>query len=146
MFGCSVSGLLRRDRRLRFGRGSNNYGLVGFSPDELGPRAFGYYCLFDKLEAAILDENTPLNILPKLQMMYKFWEKESTANKVRHSYPDEMAGYLPSDDWMHDSGIAFPLYRLTGGNINFRKLLQVGIPGLLKEIFANREKLLRQKN
>ena len=51
-----------------------------------------------------------------------------------------MKKYLPSDDWMNSSGIAFPLYRLTGGNVNFDKLLKLGIPGLRKEIELHAEK------
>src|SRR5690606_16021055 len=51
-----------------------------------------------------------------------------------------MAKYLPSDDWMNTYGIAFPLYRLTGANVDYGKLLRLGIPGLRREVTERRER------
>lgn len=111
-----------------------NHGLVGFSPDEWGPTAFGYYCRFEEIEK-LLEENVySPNEESDIRNMMNFWESEDTSNKIRANYPDIMKQYLPSDDWMNSSGIAFPLYRLTGGNVDNDKLLRLGIPGLKKEI------------
>jgi pyruvate-formate lyase len=107
--------------------------LVGITPDEWGTAAFGYYCLEEKLLSELnndVDEETRSAVLD----MIKFWKKENTSAKVRAAYPELMQKYLPSDNWMGSSGIAFPLYRLTGGNVDWDKLLLKGIPGLIKEI------------
>ncbi len=33
--------------------GRISHGLVGFSPDEWGPTAFGYYCRFEEIEKGL---------------------------------------------------------------------------------------------
>ena len=114
--------------------------LVGITPDEWGTAAFGYYCVNDKilkeLEDPSIDDDTRKNVLE----MVEFWSKESTSAKIREAYTDEMKKYLPSDDWMHQCGIAFPLYRLTGGNVNWEVLLKKGIPGLIKDTEEAKQK------
>ena len=70
--------------------------------------------------------------------------RESTSAKIRAAYTDEMKNYLPSDDWMHQSGIAFPLYRLTGGNVNWEMLLKKGIPGLIKDAEEAKQKAVAE--
>ncbi|MCF8240362.1 MAG: hypothetical protein K9J16_03175 [Melioribacteraceae bacterium] len=118
--------------------GRIEHGLVGFSPDEWGSTAFGYYCLFDKLSDEIDNLDDTDELKTDLIEMLEFWKTESTSSKLRAAYNDEMKAHLPSDDWMHDSGIAFPLYRLTGANIDFNKLLKIGIPGLRIELERNK--------
>lgn len=107
--------------------------LVGITPDEWGTAAFGYYCVNDKILKELEDPSVDDVTKKKVLEMVEFWNKESTSAKIRSSYTDEMKKYLPSDDWMHQSGIAFPLYRLTGGNVDWEKLLKKGIPGLIKD-------------
>lgn len=114
--------------------GRIDHGLVGFSPDEWGSTAFGYYCQFEEIEKILNEFDYTDKEEKNIREMMNFWKKEDTSNKLRESYPEEMKKYLPSDDWMNSSGIAFPLYRLTGGNIDNDKLLKLGIPGLQKEI------------
>jgi pyruvate-formate lyase len=107
--------------------------LVGITPDEWGTAAFGYYCVKDKIYKELQNPELDFIIAEKVRQMVKFWDKESTSARLRAAYPEEMAKYLPSDNWMGEPGISFPLYRLTGGNINWHKLLKKGIPGLIKE-------------
>ncbi len=107
--------------------------LVGITPDEWGSTAFGYYCVKDKILNDLEDENIDDETRVKVLEMIEFWNKESTSAKIRAEYSDEIKKYLPSDDWMHDHGIAFPLYRMTGGNVDWKKLLKKGIPGLIKD-------------
>ena len=118
--------------------------LVGITPDEWGTAAFGYYCVKDKiineLEDPKIDDDTRKNALE----MIEFWDKESTSAKIRASYSEEMKKYLPSDDWMHQYGIAFPLYRLTGGNVDWEKLLKKGITGLKKDAEQAEQKAIKE--
>ncbi|MEG8989724.1 pyruvate formate lyase family protein [Ignavibacteria bacterium 4148-Me] len=114
--------------------GRIKHGKVGFSPDEWGPTAFGYYCQFEEIEKDLTENNFTQEDKEKIIEMMNFWKNEDTSEKLRRAYPPIMAKYLFSDDWMNTSGIAFPLYRLTGGTPNFKKLLSLGIPGLYQEI------------
>ena len=43
-----------------------------------------------------------------------------------------MKSALPSDNWNGESGIAFPLYRMSGVYLDIKKLLNLGLPGLKK--------------
>jgi hypothetical protein len=111
--------------------------LVGFSPDEWGSCAFGYYHLPQAIEEALERSDVVSGVVSSVDAerrghvreLVEFWKIENTAGKVRRAYPAQMAANLPSDDWMNEPGIAFPLYRLTGGNVNYEKLMRLGCPG-----------------
>ncbi|HAB53055.1 MAG TPA: hypothetical protein DCE80_12950, partial [Ignavibacteriales bacterium] len=120
-----------QDTDLFAGRIKNT--LVGITPDEWGSTAFGYYCVKDKILKELDDPEIYDDTRSEVNEMLEFWSKESTSAKLRAAYPDEIKKYLPSDNWMHECGIAFPLYRLTGGNVDWDKLLKKGIPGLIKD-------------
>jgi pyruvate-formate lyase len=112
--------------------------LVGFSPDEWGSCAFGYYHLPRAIEQAM--EYYPLepDRHRRVRDMLEFWNTHNTSAKVRAAYPPAMAHELASDDWMNEPGIAFPLYRLTGGNVDYEKLMRLGIPGMVAAIEQRR--------
>jgi pyruvate-formate lyase len=112
--------------------------LIGFSPDEWGQSAFGYYCLADEIDKALSEGDYESHYRRRVEHMLAFWKSENTATRLRASYPLQMAKYLPSDNWMGEAGIAFPLYRLTGGTVNFSRLLAGGIPGMRLQIEMKR--------
>ncbi len=120
--------------------------LVGFSPDEWGSCAFGYY----HLPEAMRETMNRLDLTPQrrrqIESMIQFWNEESTSAKLRRRYPAHLAEYLPSDDWMNTHGIAFPLYRMTGGNVDYAKLMRLGIPGLRAEILELRRQAPRDSD
>ena len=118
--------------------------LVGITPDEWGTAAFGYYCVKDKILRELEDPTIDSETRKKVWEMVEFWSNESTSAKLRAAYTDEMKKYLPSDDWMHQCGIAFPLYRLTGGNVDWEKLLNKGIPGLIKDAEEAKQKAVSE--
>jgi pyruvate-formate lyase len=121
--------------------------LVGITPDEWGNTAFGYYCVSDKIIKELEDPAVDDELRGKVLDMIEFWKTESTSARVRSAYTDEMKKYLPSDNWMGEPGIAFPLYRLTGGNVNWEKLLKKGIPGLIKDtdIYINNKNTVNKE-
>ena len=124
--------------------GRINNTLVGITPDEWGTAAFGYYCVKDKILKELEDKAIDDETRKKVLEMVEFWSKESTSAKLRAAYTDEIKKYLPSDDWMHQCGIAFPLYRLTGGNVNWEVLLTKGIPGLIKDAEEARQNAISE--
>lgn len=115
-------------------------GLIGFSIDEWGQQAFGYYCLSDEIAALIQNNGLDEQVKEQLRQALDFWAKENTSAKLRKVYPAKMAKAIPSDNWMGSSGIAFPLYRLTGGNIDYSRLMRLGIPGLLQQVEEREER------
>lgn len=107
---------------------------IGVTPDEWGQTAFGYFLLEDEFEKALECEDLSSEGRRYFEEIYEFWQKENTSSRLRKAYSDKMEKELYSDDWMNASGVSFPLYRITGGNINFKKLMKLGIPGLHKEV------------
>lgn len=112
---------------------------VGITPDEWGPTSFGYYCIEHRLIAEIEDPSLDEDYRQAVKDMLEFWREENTSTKLRRAFPEKMAKELYTDDWMNQSGISFPLYRLCGGYINFDKLMQIGIPGLYDEVERYRQ-------
>jgi pyruvate-formate lyase len=112
--------------------------LVGFTPDEWGNTAFGYYHLPAAIDAAL--ELHPLSAARARQVrrMRSFWDAENTAAKLRAAYPPELARWMPSDEWMTQPGVAFPLYRITGATVDYAKLVRLGLPGLRAEVERRR--------
>jgi len=107
--------------------GRIRYELVGLSPE---PGGLGYYCapkLDQALDSDWLDEGTK----SKVRKIIDYWKNESTQAKVRAAYPPDLAGKLPSDAWTQESGVAFPLYRMGGTVLNYKKLLNLGLGGLI---------------
>lgn len=108
------------------------YPLAGFSPQN--PGGLGYYCDFAGIELALQNPSLTGEERQSLEALKTFWATENTACKVRSAYPADMQEALPSDNWFHDPGIGFPLYRMSGACMDYEKLLKLGIPGLRKEI------------
>jgi hypothetical protein len=113
-------------------------GLVGFSPDEWGSQAFGFYHLPDEIEEELEARDLNPELRARVVEMLEFWNIESTAARVRQSYSEELAAALPSDDWMNAPGVAFPLYRLTGATVNYARLMERGIGGLRADVSGRR--------
>ncbi len=113
--------------------------LVGFSPDEWGTAAFGYYHLPQALREALDAHGADRALRDRVEAMIEFWDAESTAARVRAAYPPALAAALPSDDWMTTYGVAFPLYRLTGGTPDHARLVRLGLPGLARDVRAQRD-------
>lgn len=69
-----------------------------------------------------------------LDEMVAFWETENTVAKTKNAFDDEMKAALPSDDYINEPGIAFTLWRMSGVQFDYGKLIRNGISGLKKEI------------
>jgi pyruvate-formate lyase len=65
-----------------------------------------------------------------------YWKKENVNAKVRAKFDDEMKREMPSDMWSRDSGVIFGLYRLVFSQLDYDKLVRLGLPGLKAEVSA----------
>jgi len=77
--------------------------------------------------------------------LIKYWKAENTQTKVRLAYPPHMADALPSDNWVGEPGIAFPLYRICGAMPDFGMLLKLGIPGMKEKVESKRQQALQEE-
>ncbi|HPG40138.1 MAG TPA: pyruvate formate lyase family protein [bacterium] len=111
--------------------GRISYPYIGFSPE---PGGFGYYIQKEELLKAAQENELDAEEMREVNNLIAFWENECTKTKVRAAYPQQTARALPSDNWTSESGVAFPLYRLAGGYLDYRKLLFTGISGIIYEI------------
>lgn len=64
--------------------------------------------------------------------MIAFWKEENTNTKIRERIPEKYRYAIPSDDFMNDSAVIHPIYRLAGLNLDFKKLYEYGLNGLIQ--------------
>ena len=69
--------------------------------------------------------------------LISFWKKENVNSKVRAKFDETMRREMPSDLWANDSGVIFGLYRLVFSQLDYDKLVQLGLPNL-KTVVLNR--------
>ncbi len=65
-----------------------------------------------------------------------FWKKENVNAKVREKFDEVMRREMPSDLWNIDSGVIFGLYRLVFSQLDYDKLVLIGLPGLKNEVLV----------
>jgi pyruvate-formate lyase len=98
--------------------------------------ALGYYISQQAANYLLQSEDLSIENKKKLEELIHFWEKENTVFKTKKAYPPGMAEVLPSDNYTGESGIAFTLWRMSGIQLDYRKLVTLGIPGIRAEILA----------
>jgi pyruvate-formate lyase len=119
------------------------YPVVYFIPQTTSNRGgvgFGY--VFDELQYEKLLNTESLNQPEKkiLTSLGNYWKRENSAVKTREAYSSEMSQVFPTDAWTEESGVAFPLYRMSGSQLDYDKLLQKGIPGLKSLIIEQKDR------
>lgn len=106
---------------------------IGFAPQS-DSGSLGYYIHSAKIRQLLEDPELAAENKKRLQKLIAYWEKEDTKVKIRNAYPEKMKKVLSSDNWNGESGIAFPLYRMSGVYLDIRKLIKLGLPGLREEV------------
>lgn len=101
--------------------------------DEVG------YCYDKNAIESALKSATAQNLISyekvkEINDMCDFWEKENTNYKTRQRMSDEMAQCMAGDSYKTESAVAYPLYRIAGLNIDFKKLTTLGLNGLIELI------------
>jgi pyruvate-formate lyase len=111
--------------------GRIRYPLVSFGPE---PGGLGYACRAEAIRYVVAGRGLDQEACAEAEEMIAYWETRATAARTRAAYPPALAAALPSDDWTRESGAGFPLYRMAGTVLDYRKLLQLGLSGLDAEI------------
>lgn len=107
--------------------------FVCFSPQ---PDCGGLGYAFHQERIDDLLHNTSLSNRERevLQELSTFWNTENTTYKIQVNYPEDIRRWLCYEDYHHDRAVAHPLYRLSGSQMDYKKLLCYGIDGLHKLI------------
>lgn len=103
--------------------------ICGFGSRSSG---FIYYCQLEELEDLI--NNACDNDKKELQNLLEFWADENDKERLRRYYPSDVKQLMPVDDFNDNYYTSYPLYRLGGAYLDFQKLLDLGIDGLINEI------------
>ena len=95
-----------------------------------------YYADIGRMERVMNRPTQTAESRAKIAGLINFWKKENVNAKVRAKFDDEMKREMPSDLWSQDSGVIFGLYRLVFSQLDYDKLVQLGLPGLKAEVSA----------
>lgn len=99
------------------------------------PKVGYVYSYDDKMMNELLqDKNLSASNKDSLLKMKFFWAKENTKAKLMNTYTPDIMKVLPSNNYIGVPGVAFPLYRISGAQMDFDKLVHLGILGLQEEI------------
>lgn len=112
---------------------------IGFVPQSKGT-GMGY-CFHPDLDEMLLSRSElSAKSKQKLEKIVGFWQEHGTVFKSRKKMPKRVTKVLPSELYYLESGIAFTLYRMSGIQLDYRKLLEYGIGGL-KALVTEKRKI-----
>ena len=95
-----------------------------------------FYADFGRLERVMNRPSQTEERRAAIAELIAFWEKENVNGKVRAKFDETMRREMPSDLWASESGVIFGLYRLVFSQLDYDKLVRLGLPGLKKETMA----------
>ena len=98
-----------------------------------------YYADFSRLERVMNRPSQTPERRAAIADLIAFWKKENVNGKVRAKFDDIMRREMPSDLWASDSGVIFGLYRLVFSQLDYDKLVRLGLPGLKSEVLSRLE-------
>ncbi len=95
-----------------------------------------YYADIGRMERVMNRPSQTPESRARIAGLIDYWKKENVNAKVRAKFDEEMQREMPSDMWSRDSGVIFGLYRLVFSQLDYDKLVQLGLPGLKAEVEA----------
>ena len=114
---------------------------IGFMAQSGG--GFGYYMDEGNVKNILNDEKLSMQNKQIGAELIKYWAAENSNQQCRNAFPPKMKEVLDSEGWQTDPVIASPLYRLSGTQCDFDKLIRLGIPGLRDEVLSYKNKVAR---
>jgi pyruvate-formate lyase len=112
--------------------------LIGFMAQ--GTASFGYYYDDIALKKFLDDPKISHENKAIVADLISYWKTENSNQQCRNAFPSKMKEVLSSEGWQTEPLIASPLYRMSGTQCDFDKLIRLGIPGLRKEIESYKSK------
>ncbi len=116
--------------------GRTSYRQIGFGLENAsgGP---GFYCYEGNLRAEMENSTIDEQTRHQLEAAIELWKTETTIEgKLIRSLPEEVLKYTSNQ-------IASMFGRLSGAMLDYEKLMQIGIPGLLGQVEHGKEKAAR---
>ncbi|MFC2090626.1 pyruvate formate lyase family protein, partial [Bacteroidota bacterium] len=121
--------------------GKFHYPPLSFTPQPAGDRGGFAYVSDPRLLKELKDKLRDSELKQQLKETEDYWMEHDTGQQTRKAYPPEIATLLPSDNWTGEPGIGFPLLRMSGSQLDYDKLMKLGIQGLEKEILDKKTRL-----
>jgi pyruvate-formate lyase len=106
-----------------------------------GIGSFGYYIDEERFVEIMNNPKTTNESKSTVTELIKFWKTENSNQQCRDAFPPKMKEVLNSEGWQTEPVIASPLYRLSGTQCDFDKLIRLGIPGLREEVVKYRKQV-----
>lgn len=105
---------------------------LGFMPQT--QESMGYYLDSVPFEALLNHKALSSEIKEKLQEIKAFWTENKTVSKALKAFDAPMKAVLKTDKYASSPDISFMLWRMSGVQMDYAKLVRLGIPGLRSEI------------
>lgn len=115
--------------------GRRVYRPLGVSPSYWNDETGGldhvsYYADIERMQRVMNRPTQCAENRAALAEMIDFWRGENVNAKARARFDEEMRREMPSDYWTRESGVIFGLYRLAGAQLDYDKLVRLGLNGL----------------
>lgn len=112
-------------------------GRIGGLPIGFNPQAecmqLGYYLDEEELDR-LLSETVREDQRQSLLSLRAFWRENITLKKIKARYDESLLQAVPDKHYVYDRAPAYALYRISGTNLDFGKLLHMGVVGLKEKL------------
>lgn len=88
---------------------------------------------------AMADEALPEEDRARLKTLWDYWSTRNTIAKAEDRQPPSEKRYMQFPTWSDGPATLLPSYRIAGLNLDYEKLLRLGLPGLIAEVRRKRE-------
>ncbi len=106
---------------------------ISFTPQSKGT-GLGY-CIHPDIDKMLISKTELTSESRRvLEQILVFWQQEGSVYKSRRKMPDKVKQVILSELYYLESGVAFSLYRMSGVQMDYHKLVKLGLPGLRDEI------------
>lgn len=109
---------------------------IGFSPQSNGN--VGYYCNTSRLLEMMKEPGLSKEQVDRFQYLLHYWQDKTTFAKIKSQYSQEIITQLTHGEIGAEKGVGYPLYRMSGAQMDPTKLLERGIVGLMEDIRAHK--------
>lgn len=95
---------------------------------------FGFVINKAWFRGAMADRALPEEQRARLRTLWDYWETRNTIAKAEDRQPASEKQYMHAANWSEGPATLLPSYRIAGLNLDYEKLLRLGLPGLMEEV------------